>query len=126
MREELTVVDLKYGRGGITPACGKNLKKSGMSAPTIGSPPRVREERRTADVQYRCARITPACAGRTASNAITAYMSRDHPRVCGKNFKEECSEALQMGSPPRVREELIPISLQNLACGITPACAGRT
>ena len=86
----------------------------------------MREERLKRFYKTTDGGITPACAGRTASNAITAYMSRDHPRVCGKNPVLRLVGNLVPGSPPRVREERSYEQDTNGPLRITPACAGRT
>ena len=71
-------------------------------------------------------RITPACAGRTLSNDVHRHCIWDHPRVCGKNRIRPKMCAMCLGSPPRVREELITLSTPYSSIRITPACAGRT
>ena len=106
--------------------CGKNLKRGKSRSRNEGSPPRVREGQifflKTLDNR----RITPACAGRTSYNHRNRHISRDHPRVCGKDVLIICKSVPLPGSPPRVREGL------QFPCGfdpsvrITPACAGRT
>ena len=49
--------------------------------------------------------ITPACAGKTNGGNACAAQTKDHPRVCGKNYKRLGDEGAHMGSPPRVREK---------------------
>ena len=53
-------------------------------------------------------------------------MQRDHPRVCGKNVEPDLKMVKYLGSPPRVREKLIPFFTLTTANRITPACAGKT
>ncbi len=91
--------------------------------------------------------ITPACAG-IASFALILrtqlwdhprvrgnyfpqthwleILHRDHPRVCGNydTLPAKCSSLI--GSPPRVRELLIPQYLLTFTDRITPANAGST
>ena len=54
------------------------------------------------------------------------YLIQDHPRMCGKDKKHFPGTSFHSGSPPHVRERLVPgwNSLREL--GITPACAGKT
>ena len=70
--------------------------------------------------------ITPACAGKTLIPCLMKFFWRDHPRVCGKNFKPLSVTLACAGSPPRVREKLIRDGVIAYADGITPACAGKT
>ena len=46
--------------------------------------------------------------------------------MCGKNHFRKIFHLKKIGSPPRVREELILMRMQSKATRITPACAGRT
>ena len=46
--------------------------------------------------------------------------------MCGKNPPQASADAVLLGSPPRVREELRPAGMVGEKSGITPACAGRT
>ncbi|SCQ64068.1 Hypothetical protein PFR_JS9-2_2014 [Propionibacterium freudenreichii] len=92
-------------------------------------------------------RITPAYAGRTSSWPTWLGSSTDHPRVCGENVYLAEPTSAPMGSPPRMRGELVSRHLEGEAlqdhprvCGenrrrssrsgswrrITPAYAGRT
>ena len=71
-------------------------------------------------------RITPACAGKTGDILKSKLDKRDHPRVCGKNFKYIIGIRNYLGSPPRVREKLIRRNTIAALFGITPACAGKT
>ena len=71
-------------------------------------------------------RITPACAGKTEYDDVLKEITRDHPRVCGKNSNRWMSVHPPEGSPPRVREKHMRkvCALNNNR--ITPACAGKT
>ena len=147
VREELLFCRQTDCKRGITPACagrtpaspaarregrdhprvcGKNAARQTCSTGVRGSPPRVREEpsRSTRITDY--GGITPACAGRTAAASQSVYCWRDHPRVCGKNKPMTFRPLSELGSPPRVREELLRYGTQYGITGITPACAGRT
>ena len=106
--------------------CGKNLCYAEKAALTPGSPPRVREKPDGIEEGGKSRRITPACAGKTISDTSLFILSRDHPRVCGKNTVIDAITNDVMGSPPRVREKLSWFSEDVLTAGITPACAGKT
>ena len=106
--------------------CGKNSVPLPAVPPASGSPPRVREELRPQRVQGQLGRITPACAGRTLARTGNRHLSKDHPRVCGKNPHCVSNIFVPPGSPPRVREEPGRMLIIKRASGITPACAGRT
>ena len=86
----------------------------------------MREEHPINEVPTPEHRITPACAGRTDTELTFQEICEDHPRVCGKNFHNIKRVVINLGSPPRVREELIGSNHGIKAVGITPACAGRT
>ena len=85
--------------------CGKNPPARSSSVCPLGSPPRVREKRIKSLTKRRRTGITPACAGKTAVVGCQLSPLRDHPRVCGKNFKKFVFMHLELGSPPRVREK---------------------
>ena len=68
--------------------CGKNGTTISWIATDPGSPPRVREKPRFENIPSLDLGITPACAGKTADKALTEFAGGDHPRVCGKNFRE--------------------------------------
>ena len=106
--------------------CGKNITDSILQCCLWGSPPRVREKLHFF-VAFACAsRITPACAGKTLGGIHQSLTTRDHPRVCGKNSLKKATILGALGSPPRVREKPLVISLRRYTVGITPACAGKT
>ena len=71
-----------------------------------GSPPRVREGLLLIPSPNFSAGITPACAGRTTHALVYLEHRRDHPRVCGKDYKTLPHFSICIGSPPRVREGL--------------------
>ena len=106
--------------------CGKNLKKTGLTSGTMGSPPRVREKLWNAIGCVSRYGITPACAGKTISSPTLTLSYWDHPRVCGKNFVPSGSPDSRAGSPPRVREKRHCGWNYQEFLGITPACAGKT
>ena len=147
VREELTGAGTGTSDSRITPACagrtinrfnvikhqkdhprvcGKNKLRKGAYNMPRGSPPRVREEHGAVTTDGGALRITPACAGRTRRWTRIDRGREDHPRVCGKNALMLRLHAPPPGSPPRVREEPLQISVNVALSGITPACAGRT
>ena len=73
-----------------------------------------------------CIRITPACAGKTDTIMYRPSFIGDHPRMCGKDVNQICKIFDRSGSPPHVRERPTAVSSDDLAFGITPACAGKT
>ena len=70
--------------------------------------------------------ITPARAGKTATMTPVICTSEDHPRSCGKDHDAIFEQAVELGSPPLVRErrQVKVIVIKNH--GITPARAGKT
>ena len=127
MREERFLVGIFEDYEGITPACaGKNHNPLLVGIFYRGSPPRVREEPGNLLANVVLPRITPACAGRTTEMKFELVDLEDHPRVCGKNPNTKVFAPVILGSPPRVREELITQAPEPIFVRITPACAGRT
>ena len=146
MREELSCRPVRPGDIRITPACagrtspcspslshhrdhprvcGKNAYLAIFALSYKGSPPRVREELRPQRVQGQLGRITPACAGRTAAANSDLPLTRDHPRVCGKNPSALLSRLSYQGSPPRVREEPCFLPHFDHASGDHPRVCGK-
>ena len=70
--------------------------------------------------------ITPARAGKTGNSFDSRDGIRDHPRSCGKDSGNVCTDAEQMGSPPLVRERQLIWLCFLLVLRITPARAGKT
>ncbi len=71
-------------------------------------------------------RITPAYAGKTLTCWLMYVPLEDHPRVCGKDLRNEQSKTRDIGSPPRMRERPeAPITHLDKR-RITPAYAGKT
>ena len=69
--------------------------------------------------------ITPACAGRSDGAIHFHGLCKDHPRVCGERLWSATTGAAGIGSPPRVRGEVLAHAYGLDRRGITPACAGR-
>ena len=70
--------------------------------------------------------ITPAYAGRTMSAINPCYHAWDHPRLCGKDYKQIEQASTDMGSPPLMREGPSKQLKNQRFVRITPAYAGRT
>ena len=68
-----------------------------------GSPPRVRGKVDDPPLIPIWVRITPACAGKSTKESVWTSWIWDHPRVCGEKEDEVLTDALELGSPPRVR-----------------------
>ena len=106
--------------------CGKNLFQLSLEDTGAGSPPRVREKLALGGLAMRPYGITPACAGKTLPSCLSATLSQDHPRVCGKNCLATRIFYFVPGSPPRVREKRDKHIIRLVKLRITPACAGKT
>ena len=106
--------------------CGENRLISMCPKPRHGSPPRVRGKLIVAAERAAQERITPACAGKTLFCGSRCCAGADHPRVCGENVARNVHEAVERGSPPRVRGKQGEHPVQPLETRITPACAGKT
>ena len=105
--------------------CGEQIGVIRLLINIQGSPPRVRgTEPPSASIEYRV-RITPACAGNSFMFAMVTGAVKDHPRVCGEQKEPSISDALLVGSPPRVRGTVDELISRYRGEGITPACAGN-
>ena len=117
---------LKYGYQDHPRMCGKDLACKYSTSDRAGSPPHVRERHICSRKKITAAGITPACAGKTADNTRTPFFFKDHPRMCGKDFKRLILLSIIRGSPPHVRERRSHGYNSSGSIGITPACAGKT
>ena len=70
--------------------------------------------------------ITPALAGTTRSSHRVTVIKRDHPRACGDNDVILNGYQEILGSPPRLRGQLVIVHFQTSFHRITPALAGTT
>ena len=105
--------------------CGEKWALSLLYRRSGGSPPRVRGEGFLEFGETVEERITPACAGRSCTGSRPRPRLRDHPRVCGeKDYVILCCTP-ELGSPPRVRGEVLQATAGSPCKRITPACAGR-
>ena len=105
--------------------CGKSVVAMFKACEMPGSPPRVREKHDIATFFNYYHGITPACAGKANMSRFIFAVSRDHPRMCGKNVPSVFISLTSVGSPPRVREKHWVIVLVCPFTRITPACAGK-
>ena len=83
--------------------CGEQPPAGQEPRQKAGSPPRVRGTGRGRQKGGASFGITPACAGNSATAPTAVYLALDHPRVCGKQAGPATQQAVQQGSPPRVR-----------------------
>ena len=104
---------------GITPACAG--KRALSSSPRVA----LKDHPRTRQAVYKD-RITPACAGKRRIPGSEAFLRRDHPRMCGEKYRMKPNRICGAGSPPHVRGKEQKPTLLPPACGITPACAGKS
>ena len=106
-------------------ACGKNGGTEKRFQLDAGSPPRMREESVWSILVCGPFGITPAHAGRIYNQISSTNPDKDHPRACGKNLASCPDVVFIVGSPPRMREEFIPLKHAPHDLRITPAHAGR-
>ena len=106
--------------------CGENKYSGNTSGRPHGSSPRVRGKLSGVPAEYRTDGLIPACAGKTSEAEGCRRPSTAHPRVCGENFFNQCSNALSRGSSPRVRGKPGCARALIERDGLIPACAGKT
>ena len=106
--------------------CGKDSAAYNQRMYQMGSPPRMRERHFKAILPFYDSGITPAYAGKTRTTVAILTLTRDHPRVCGKDSHTNAPLCVFAGSPPRMRERR-RINFQHINLHrITPAYAGKT
>ena len=105
--------------------CGEQLNQTCDIIGLLGSPPRVRGTANPNCKRARTDGITPACAGNSFSLSLSIIWLKDHPRVCGEQYKKCDARPYHTGSPPRVRGTENAVDDGDVAVGITPACAGN-
>ena len=106
--------------------CGEQCDKTNTRHGLLGSPPRVRGTAKPRLFLVLDARITPACAGNSFPFVIIHEIQKDHPRVCGEQYDANMENAVEVGSPPRVRGTVDFFPLGSGIVRITPACAGNS
>ena len=118
---------VKRRPSGITPAyAGKSTRSTIRLLFAMGSPPRMRGRGFEYVKQYGEAGITPAYAGKRIYICRNPDCGRDHPRVCGEEFRVRQLYCLHVGSPPRMRGRGLDRPLPDFRHGITPAYAGKS
>ena len=114
------------GRTGDHPrVCGEQYDINHAWVCAQGSPPRVRGTASLKPDKSSFTRITPACAGNRLYSLPLPRISGDHPRVCGEQYDANMENAVEVGSPPRVRGTVDAADKSRVKLGITPACAGN-
>ena len=119
--------------GGVLFHGGSPPRVRGTAPASMGTPPSSRITPACAgnSLMYVCmyvcmsVGITPACAGNSSGCASPKSTYRDHPRVCGEQYRNITPILNKTGSPPRVRGTEGCKSYDGNARRITPACAGN-
>ena len=70
--------------------CGEKLSNAVSSLLALGSPPPMRGKGSESLRIPLESRITPAYAGKRGTGEGVALDDRDHPRLCGEKFLENC------------------------------------
>ena len=83
--------------------CGENCERVNWAVSSDGSSPHVRGKRVATVCALSATGLIPACAGKTARTRARLAKLRAHPRMCGENEMEECTDAYVAGSSPHVR-----------------------
>ena len=104
--------------------CGEQLNLDEVREYIKGSSPRVRGAAGRTPMSSDSAGIIPACAGSSAAIPRTGSCRRDHPRVCGEQYKITQDLDNFEGSSPRVRGAGSRRLDTRPGGGIIPACAG--
>ena len=100
-RTKITVATLVIGDH--PRVCGEQAAKSSASSALSGSSPRVRGAVQGRHAVRLRVGIIPACAGSSSESSFGCLAYRDHPRVCGEQFRPQNAKGLAVGSSPRVR-----------------------
>ena len=83
--------------------CGEQPAANFADISSAGSPPRVRGTDSRGGDYFMIQGITPACAGNSGYFLGGRGDLRDHPRVCGEQYRPKLCGVDGVGSPPRVR-----------------------
>ena len=105
---------------------GEKSMRTGIICSSVGSPPHARGKVPPVQAPLRPAGITPACAGKSGRCDFLIVLCRDHPRMRGEKRWQAGLGALSKGSPPHARGKAQVSIYSCTACGITPACAGKS
>ena len=107
-------------------ACGANGLLAQLVRAAFGSSPRVRGKPRFGRAASMVLRIIPARAGQTKRALQGNPLTTDHPRACGANVAGKSEKTVRVGSSPRVRGKLMPVTVDISPVRIIPARAGQT
>ena len=105
--------------------CGEKTRQSKKVKRIWGSPPRMRGKGSELRRLHAERGITPAYAGKSFVCCPRLLFDLDHPRMCGEKLFDLTAKVTDKGSPPRVRGKVILCGQDEVAVGITPACAGK-
>ena len=105
--------------------CGEKTAREFITYLIQGSPPRMRGRAASRLRPGAAERITPAYAGKRTLRRCTTGFLRDHPRVCGEEFRAYAKIWNEWGSPPRMRGRVYAERHKDHYTGITPAYAGK-
>ena len=106
--------------------CGEKVGPVGCVSGWLGSPPRMRGKDRVERHQEGRKGITPAYAGKRGCKMTPAFLSWDHPRVCGEKYPSGGRPHCGGGSPPRMRGKARMYPKNEVWFRITPAYAGKS
>ena len=107
-------------------ACGANPTPIRPIIAGVGSSPRMRGKPRRRGRHALRGRIIPAHAGQTSSTYTESSWITDHPRACGANPQIFTDKEYMIGSSPRMRGKLRPVTARPSRIRIIPAHAGQT
>ena len=117
---------LRFGSSDHPRGCGDKLLKFFLVTAIYGSPPRMRGQASPFQQGDSLHGITPADAGTRALMREGLNEMKDHPRGCGDKNYFSINFYWFIGSPPRMRGQVIPPGLSLSRCWITPADAGTS
>ena len=106
--------------------CGEQRRGHVVEPHASGSSPRVRGTEYHGFDDYFLMGIIPACAGNSKWVTAWKYTFRDHPRVCGEQWRSRQAYKRVVGSSPRVRGTDYGAVNDEAIEGIIPACAGNS
>ena len=120
---------VRYGRQAASDhprACGANPCLVNVVSDCAGSSPRMRGKLATRICRTANQRIIPAHAGQTMAEPGFLATITDHPRACGANPTPIRPIIAGVGSSPRMRGKLRPVTARPSRIRIIPAHAGQT
>src|SRR5690606_22784403 len=99
---------------------------TGLTALSVGSPPRARGPHARVLSRAPHPRFTPACAGTSRRFSRRSSGRAVHPRVRGDLHLRRRARHLAHGSPPRARGPHVSAIVTFSYTRFTPACAGTS